>query len=113
MESYEPQIVLDKRMRWSHRCNDTDFLRLSGLSNLDIAMKYIYLIPLAIGLVVAATKLTSAPPIQILLIDHARHYVQTCQQIRWTTSGDITQRPNIAEFGEPCIADTIFYGGFQ
>ena len=68
---------------------------------------------ICIGLLLAAFQLPGTPPIYILLIDHAHHYVQTCQQIRWTTSGDITQRPNIAEFGEPCVADTIFYDGLE
>jgi|GEM_PF-3194272 len=77
---------------------------------------------ICIGLLLATIKVVSTlavalpiqpPPIYVLLIDHAHHYVQTCQQIRWTTSGDIAQRPNIAEFGEPCVADTIFYDGME
>jgi len=54
------------------------------------------------------------PPISLIQItDNVRHYVQTCRLITLVVSGNIALRPSIVEFDEPCVADTIFYNGFE
>lgn len=82
-------------------------------------MKFFYgIIFCAIGLILAIRAFPFPAPrtpviSYILIIDHSTHNVKTCEEIRWVRTGDPLLRPSIAEFGEPCVQDTIFYDGFD